>query len=232
MLRQLGVNEHLTVHPQCPNNECGHVYYKLTRREEFAEKLPSVCPECQTSWRDGANKPKVLHFGRRTLQAELEHVMRVKGIEAVIERARDRKEKRDEEDERSRTRGEASWSKVWRQQDDGSTWMSRRAQNANPAIMDALLITVNFGIDWANPSSRRSAASDLMGPITLYLADMPAQLRSAFCCTMIVGITPGPREPKEQNLHKNLLPIMLELRAAELYGLWVRTPTHPAGKYP
>ncbi|CAD6588899.1 MAG: hypothetical protein TREMPRED_005197, partial [Tremellales sp. Tagirdzhanova-0007] len=36
------------------------------------------------------------------------------------------------------------------------------------------------------------------------------------------------REPKGQNIHKNVLPVMLELRAAELYGLWVRTPTHSA----
>ena len=199
--------------------------------------LPTLCTNCHLPLRDDTGKLQVLHFGRRTLQSELEYVFRVRGLEEAIKRGRERKEKRDEEDERlkekeitARGASSPSWTKIWRQQDDGSAWTSRRAQNADAITADVLTITVNLGIDWASPSSRRAAAADSMGPITLYLADVPAELRSAFCCTMIVGITPGPKQPKASNLHKNLLAVTLELRAAGRHGLWVRTPEHPSGR--
>ena len=113
----------------------------------------------------------------------------------------------------------------------GRPWEPRLAEHNKAGLADALVVTVNLGMDWASPNSRRGAAADSMGPISLYLADVPPQLRSAFCCTMIVGITPGPKEPKAKNLQKNLLPLILQLRAAALHGLWVRTPKHPSGEF-
>ena len=47
---------------------------------------------------------------------------------------------------------------------------------------------------------------------------------------LFVGITPGPKEPLGRNLWKLLLPLFLELRAAERYGLWIRTPKYPEGE--
>ena len=70
-LRQLGVDDTLIVHPQCRNHDCGHVFYEVTRREDFSAMLPILCPGCQLPLRDASDKPQILHFGRRTLQSEL-----------------------------------------------------------------------------------------------------------------------------------------------------------------
>ena len=225
-LKSLGVDDSLVVHPMCRNHDCSEVFYSIVRREDFGVLAP-LCPSCSTPTRNAVGKLEILQFARRSLVLELETVMRVPGLEDAVELRGERKSKRDAEDESMA--GGATWGRVYRQQDDGDAWGSRTS--ANPALASALSMEVNLGIDWANPSSNRSAASDSMGPISLQIADLPAQLRSSFSCLLLVGITPGPKQPAARNLYKLLLPLTLELRAAELHGLWIRTPKHPSGKY-
>ena len=134
---------------------------------------------------------------------------------------------RDEEDAAAEGPARSS-SKIYRQQDDGSAWDDEEGEGA---LAGALSVTVNLDIEWANPSSNRSASADSMGPISLQVADLPLQLRSAFCLSMIMGVTPGPRQPRATNLFKHLVPIVLELRAAREHGMWIRTPKYPAGEF-
>ena len=226
-LKSLGVDDSLIGHPMCRNHECCEVFYSIVRREDFS-LLPPLCPSasCSTRTPDAAGKIQVLQFARRSLVSELETVMRIPGLENAIELRGERKSKRDAEDDLATKT--APWGKVYRQQDDGDAWGNR--PSVNPSLAAALSIEVNLGIDWAHPSSNRSAASNSMDPISLQIADLPAQLRSSFSCLLLV-VTPGPRQPAACNLYKLLLPVTLELRAAELHGLWVRTPKHPSGKY-
>ncbi|ALO60302.1 hypothetical protein CNA02205 [Cryptococcus deneoformans JEC21] len=69
-----------------------------------------------------------------------------------------------------------------------------------------------------------------MGPIVMQLADLPNQYRSQFLYTMLMGITPAPREPPSCFLHRLLLPLAVELLSAHCDGLWVKTPKYPEGR--
>ena len=229
-LNRLGVDDSIIVHPQCRNEDCFHVFYEFTIPEDV-KRLPAVCQRCSTPLWNAQHRPTFLHFGRRTLQAELETVMTVPGVEEAIERRAMRKEQGDREySAMSLTAGSAGFNKIYREQDDGSAWSSISSGRSTP--VGALSLTVNAAIDWANASSNRSAATHSMGPISLTIADLPSPLRASLACTLLVGITPGPKPPRASNLYKLLLPLVLEIRAADEYGLWIKTPRYPQGKLP
>ena len=91
-------------------------------------------------------------------------------------------------------------------------------------------IRLNFSIDWMNPNSFRSGPSFSLGPISMQVLDLPTRLRANLRHTLIVGLTPGPKEPRGINLHKFLIPLSLELRNAWLHGLNIRSPRFPEGR--
>ena len=93
-----------------------------------------------------------------------------------------------------------------------------------------LSLTVNLAVCWANTNSNRSAATHSMGHITLIIADLPSDLRSSLACTMLVGITLGPRPPRSKNLYKLLLPLALKIRRAREHRLQIKTPGHSLGR--
>ena len=216
-LNRLQLDDSIVVNPQCRNEDCFHVFYQFTIPEDV-KALPVRCSRCGTPLRDANNRPTFLHFGRRTMQAELQTVMMVPGVEDALERRAARKESRDREDAEMlfKTRS-AGFTKVYREQDDGSAWST--ASSGPSYLIGALSLTVNLAVDWANASSNRSAATHSMGPITLTIADLPSHMRSSLACILLVGITPGPKPPRSKNLYKLLQPLALEIRSANQHGL-------------
>lgn len=160
-------------------------------------------------------------------------MLKVPGVEDALERRSQRRAQRYDEDRRIRER-EAGYNKVYREQDDGEAWDRLLGSDGvpfdQPRDGGALSVRLNLGVDWANPNSNRSSPQSSMGPITLQIADLPNRMRSSFACMLLVGVTPGPKEPLGPNLWKFLLPLILEIRAAEKHGIWVRTPSSPNGQ--
>ena len=149
------------------------------------------------------------------------------GVEHAIERQEERKAKRDAEDSKIFGGVDKGYSFVLREQDDGSSWNNR--PKAGTWLASALDLTLNLAVDWASPFSSRSSGSYSLGPISLQIANLPTQLRASFACTLLTGITPGPKSPLAKNLWRFLLPLCLEIRAGETEGLWIRTPQYPNG---
>ena len=224
-LKQLNVDDSVIVHPQCANANCSHVFYDIHSVDRF-EQLPSHCPDCHQPLRDSRYQLTVLQYPRRSLQSELEHVLGIAGVERAIQNGRSRKRKRDEEDERQNSTT-GSHYKVYRQQDDGSAW---RPPDASAEDRNTLYLVLNLAIDWANTSSRRGSSVDSMGPILLTVASLPPELRPHMACVLLMGITPAPSMPKGRNLWKLLLPLAVELREAEMRGLWICTADYPTGE--
>ena len=81
-----------------------------------------------------------------------------------------------------------------------------------------------------NPNSGTHAASYSLGVIAMQLADLPNHLKHSLNLTGLLGLIPGPREPKASNLYKFLLPLCMELRQAFELGVDVRTPKKPDGE--
>ena len=231
VLHLLEVDQDLIIHPQCPRQTCHQVFYDIVSPKDF-KKLPEVCPACGHILRP-KGKFDALHFGRRTIKQELEVVFKVPGVEDAIAKRSQRREQRRREDEEA-SRNVGGYSKVYREQDDGEAWDSLNGSDGapfeRPRTDGELAIRLNLGIDWANPNSNRASAQSSMGPITLQIADLPNRMRSSFPCMLVVGVTPGPKETLGRNLWKILLPLVLEIRAAEMHGLWVRTPAFPNGR--
>lgn len=121
--------------------------------------------------------------------------------------------------------GDAQPGKILRHQLDRTLYQDDDGEREDGSF----LLTLNFSIDWADPSESRKDPARSMGPIVMQLADLPNQYRSQFLYTMLMGITPAPREPPSCLLHRLLLPLAVELLSAHCDGLWVKTPKYPEG---
>ena len=145
-LRSLNVTQDLIIHPVCSDQQCLHIFYEIVRKEDFANRLPTLlCPSCDGPLRNSKQELLVLSFGRRDVSAELEAVMRVPGVENVIEKQSERKAKWDEEDATELRKGTEGYLRVLKEQDDGSMWNFRpRSSSLESEVLD---ITLNLAID-------------------------------------------------------------------------------------
>lgn len=64
----------------------------------------------------------------------------------------------------------------------------------------------------------------------MQIADLPNHSKHNLNLTGLLGLTPGPKEPKLTNLYKFLLPLFMELRLAFELGIDIRTPKRPNGE--
>ncbi|OXG17023.1 hypothetical protein C366_03819 [Cryptococcus neoformans Tu401-1] len=207
---QLDNDPSMVVHPKCPTKECQNVFIGVVSK-------------------DGWDK----FFSCHTLQAKLEYIFSLDGVERLVEDQqvlRSRQRQRDEQMERPAYLQDANPGKILRHQLDGSCYQvdDQDVQRER----GCLVLTINVSIDWADTSKSRNRSPRSMGPIMCQLADLPNKYRSQYSFAMLMGITPAPNEPPGCLLHRLLLPLAVDLLSAECDGLWIRTPKYPNGEIP
>ncbi|OXG90675.1 hypothetical protein C345_06722 [Cryptococcus neoformans A2-102-5] len=161
---QLDLDPSVAVHPKCPTKERQNVFVDVAGKDGW-DKVPDSCPECGTALREGG-KLVTEFFPRRTLQAELEYLFSLDGVERLVEDQqvlRSRQRQRDEQMERPAYLQDANPGKILRHQLDGSCYQvdDQDVQRER----GCLVLTINVSIDWADPSKSRNRSPRSMGPI-------------------------------------------------------------------
>ncbi|ODN90228.1 hypothetical protein L198_06246 [Cryptococcus wingfieldii CBS 7118] len=227
--KYLDINPVIIVNPKCPTKECQATFFDIADADEL-RKVPEACPECQTPLKDG-QKFIGQHFPRQSLQAALEYLFSIEGIERLVE---DQELLRKQQDERDKANPpsylkDANIGKIYRHQLDGECYQQGGA-TADVHQRGCLVLTINIHIDWADPSKSRNRLPHSMGPILCQLADLPNQYRSKSTFAMLMGITPAPNEPPGCLLHRLLLALGVDILTGAYDGIWIRTPAHPNGR--
>ncbi|ODN76202.1 hypothetical protein L202_06123 [Cryptococcus amylolentus CBS 6039] len=170
-------------------------------------------------------------FAGVTLQAVLEYLFGIAGIERLVE---DQELLRKQQDERDKANPpsylkDANIGKIYRHQLDGECYQQGGA-TADVHQRGCLVLTITIHIDWADPSKFRNHSPRSMGPILCQLADLPNQYRSGSTFAMLMGITPAPNEPPGCLLQRLLLALGVNILTGACDGIWIRTPAHPNGR--
>lgn len=80
---QLDIDPSMVIHPKCPTKECQNVFIDVVDKDGW-DKVPDNCPECGTALREDGMLVTEF-FPRRTLQAELEYLFSLDGVERLVE---------------------------------------------------------------------------------------------------------------------------------------------------
>jgi hypothetical protein len=207
----------LVGHAACSNAECQHVFYGITRLEDF--KVGSPSGVCRTV-PDGDRNVGLVRFPRMRLGVALERLMQIEGVEELCEQANARRE-RDEEFDRQRYPNK----KMYRDAYSGSDWDLKPDQHP---IDDSryLVLHMDFGIDWYQPSRPNGARMQSIGPIIGHVTNLPQRLRASPALTLLLGITPGERRAAP-SVYLELIDSLLLLRP--IRDTWCGiTPVHAA----
>ena len=102
---------------------------------------------------------------------------------------------------------------------DGEIWKSLQMVNGRPFLALPNNLCLGLNIDWFNPYSETEYS---VGAIYLSIFNLPRDKRYKLDNIILVGMMPGPKEPK--NVNPFLQPLVEELN--ELFaGINVRTPS-------
>ena len=155
-LAHLAVDDEVLLHPTCSNSECHNVFYEIKTVEGFTS-LPEHCPACQHPLYVGGI-PSVLKFPRVSLQQFLSRTLSAPGVEELIEEARIRRKRREDQDDAFRLNvagdptlpARAAFTRIYRERADGDEYqrlqelLDRRARN----IEDSLTCQLDLYVDW------------------------------------------------------------------------------------
>ncbi|OWZ59595.1 hypothetical protein C356_00856 [Cryptococcus neoformans c45] len=169
---QLDIDPSMVVHPKCPTKECQNVFVDVVSKDGW-DKVPDSCPECGTALREG-RKLVTEFFPCCTLQAELEYLFSLDGVERLVEDQqvlRSRQRQCDEQMERLAYLRDANPGKILHHQLDGSCYQVDDQDVQREC--GCLVLTINVSIDWADPSKSHNRSPRSMGPIMCQLADLP-----------------------------------------------------------
>ena len=217
------------VHACCPNNDCHHIFHATTDLPSFTD-LPSHCPKCLQPLSDAASgKLTALGFPCMPVEAELERILAIPGIETAL----------DNLDERivSDAQKDAVYGEtIYRKHYHGLAFKRSRSLSANmfsssldgKSILD---VRLNISLDWFNPNSGTMHQRTSIGPLLCQLSDLPQRLRGKEVLFTLLGITPGQHEPHTPNLWGFLVPLIMEIRRSWTTSLLVVTPRFPEGRF-
>ncbi|AFR97984.2 hypothetical protein CNAG_01787 [Cryptococcus neoformans var. grubii H99] len=161
---QLDIDPFMVVHPKCPTKECQNVFVDVIGKGGWDE-VPNNCPECGTALREG-RKLVTEFFPHCTLQAKLEYLFSLDGVEQLVKDQqvlRSRQRQHDEQMERLAYLQDANPGKILHHQLDGSCYQvnDQDVQHEH----GCLVLTINISIDWADPSKSCNHSPRSMGPI-------------------------------------------------------------------
>ncbi|OXG56004.1 hypothetical protein C352_05248 [Cryptococcus neoformans CHC193] len=151
----------VAVHPKCPTRG---VFVDVVGKDGWY-KVPDSCPECGTTLREGG-KLVTEFFPRRTLQAELEYLFSLDGVERLVEDQqvlRSRQRQHDEQMERPVYLQDANPGKILHHQLDGSCY--KVDDHGVQRERGCLVLIINVSIDWTDPSKSCNRSPRSMGPI-------------------------------------------------------------------
>ncbi|ODN75480.1 hypothetical protein L202_06613 [Cryptococcus amylolentus CBS 6039] len=131
-----------------------------------------------------------------------------------------------EGDEKYNPNFAARAGRVLRHQLDGVAYSDDTPQQEE----DSLLITINFSIDYSNPSKSLQGQHKSVGVIMGQVAELPNVYHTKFHYNLMLGMTPAPSEPPSHLLYRVLLSFGMDLLAGCTDGLWIKTPKYPAGR--
>jgi hypothetical protein len=172
----------LVVHAACSNSECQHVFHNIKRLADF--KVGSPCSVCLTV-PDGDRNVGLVPFPRMTLAMALERLLQITGVEELCEQANERRQGEEEFDRRRYPD-----IQVYRDAYSGTDWDLKSDQHPVDES-EFLLLHVDFGIDWYQPSRTNGARMQSIGPIIGHVTNLPQRLRATPSLALLLGITPG-----------------------------------------
>ncbi|OWZ78044.1 hypothetical protein C365_03803 [Cryptococcus neoformans Bt85] len=161
---QLDIDPSMAVHPKCPTKERQNVFVDVAGKDGW-DKVPDSCPECGTALREGG-KLVTEFFPRRTLQAELEYLFSLDGVERLVEDQqvlRSRQRQHDEQMERPAYLRDVDPGKILHHQLDGSCY--KVDDHDVQRERGCLILTINVSFDWADPSKSCNRSPRSMDPI-------------------------------------------------------------------
>ena len=108
-----------------------------------------------------------------------------------------------------RLRNVSSPSNVFSDIHDGQVWKDFKTVNGKPFLSEPFTYALLLNMDWYQPYKHLSYS---VGAIYISILNLPRDLRYKVDSILLIGITPGPHEPK-LNVNSYLQPLVDELRA-------------------
>ena len=175
--------ETLVVHAACTNSDCQHVFYQYQTSAAF--ESGTTCEVCNQA-PDGKRNIGLVPFPRMTLVNALARFFQNDGIEELCEKTETRRQLDQSFDQATYAR-----LKVYRDAYSGSGWPLLGADGETVPEDGHLVLRLDIGIDWYQPSRGSHARSQSVGPIIGHITNLPLDLRAALPLTLLLGITPG-----------------------------------------
>jgi hypothetical protein len=173
----------LVIHAACSNIACQHVFYQHRREKDF--KTGSLCSVCQEE-PDGDRNVGLVPFPRMPLATALERCFEKPGVEELCEQAESRR-RRDTLFDREKYED----LHIYRDAYSGSAWQETTIAGDPVNEDEVLILRLDFGIDWYQPSRSNGARLQSLGPIIGHVTNLPQPLRGSQPLALLLGITPG-----------------------------------------
>lgn len=173
----------LVIHAACSNVRCQHVFYQHRSLTDFV--VGSTCTLCNVP-PDGKKNLGLVPYPRMTLSRALTRFFQIDSVENICETTETRRREDAEFDQKKHP-----GIKIYREAYSGSDWPLKTIEG-NPVDEDnCLVLRLDFGIDWYQPSRGNHARMQSVGPIIAHVTNLPLALRASLPLTLLLGITPG-----------------------------------------
>ncbi|KZP21905.1 hypothetical protein FIBSPDRAFT_739745 [Athelia psychrophila] len=226
VLKKLGVEPAIRVHPVCP--KCLEVY-------PDSKDTPAVCPICQTNIfktgrthtgreRTEQDREPELRYATRSLASQMAEIVSLPGMEDELDEWRKKARKAGEYDDFF----DGAISRELKGHDNKPFFANDTMDHDGPD--HELRVGVTLGADWFSYLRSQISSSHTSGPISFNIVNLAPHHRYRTANLLLDGVMPGPREQDPDQTQRYMRLTVNQLLDLWENGIMVRTHRYPEGR--